>query len=136
MQDVSSEGTFRKLLQHMNQQVPSRRIWLSALMDLKEPSYTARDGTEYLFDREELEALQRLLKVLGQGDLKLPILLIADPSQEHSAWRVEGETECAVVSRLLDKQEGESKDKMYLYAPHMAVVRKKLPTTTVCMFLP
>ena len=68
--------------------------------------------------------------------MKIPIVLIADPGHPQSTWRVEGEDECAVISRVLGREGNEHKDKMFLYGPHMAELRRKLPTTTTCMFLP
>jgi len=69
------------------------------------------------------------------GDVKIPIVLMADPGHEQSTWRVEGEEECAVISGVLGREVTGGKERMFLYGPHMADLRRKLPTTTVCMFL-
>ena len=133
---VSEEGVLRKLLQHMNSQVPSRRIRLSELLLAAEPHYVGRDESEYAISKQEIGLIKESLSLLRIGDISLPILLMADPGNEQSAWKVEGETECALVLHLLSKDSPEMKDKIFLYAPHVATLRRLLPTATVCIFLP
>jgi len=133
---ISEEGVLRKLLEHMNSQVPSRRVRLSDLLAMPEPHYIGRDGAEYVISNEELELIKDSIVSLGMSDIKLPIVIIADSSQEQSAWRVEGESECALVLHLLERDNQERKERILLYAPHMAALRRKIPTATVCMLVP
>ena len=133
---ISEEGVMRKLLQHMNSQVPPRRISLSELLKMSEPHYVGRDGCEYTISTEELALIRGVTAKLGISDVKLPILLMADSSEGQSMWRVEGRSECALVLELLDKPNEEAKDRIFLYAPHVAQLRRKVPTATVCAFLP
>jgi uncharacterized protein (UPF0216 family) len=133
---ISEEGVLRKLLEHMNSQVPSKRMKLSDLLAMADPRYIGRDGAEYMVSREELELVKDSLAFLQIGDIRLPIVLIADSSQEQSVWRIEGESECALVQHLLGKSDKERKERIFLYPPHIAVLRRKLPTTTVCMLVP
>lgn len=133
---ISEEGVLRKLLEHMNSQVPSKRIMLSDLLVMSEPRYTGRDGTDYAVSREEIELIRDSIRSLGISDIKLPILIFADSSQEQSAWRIEGENECALVLHLLGKDNRERKERIFLYAPHIAALRRKVPTATVCMLVP
>jgi uncharacterized protein (UPF0216 family) len=72
----------------------------------------------------------------GHWDVKLPILVTAESSQEQSTWKVEGEAECAVVSYALERERVEQRDRIFLYAPHLMALRKKLPSATVCIFMP
>lgn len=133
---ISGEGTLKKLLQHMNNQVPSRRPKLSELLAMAEPHYVGRDGAEYLVSKEELRSVRAALDHLGIGDIRLPLILMADSSQQQSSWRVEGEVECALVLHLLGKANPERKDRVFLYVPLVAELRRIVPTTTVCMFMP
>jgi uncharacterized protein (UPF0216 family) len=133
---ISEEGVLRKLLQHMNSQVPSKRMRLGELLAMPEPHYVGRDGGEYAISKEELKLIKEALDLLGVDDIKLPIVIMADSSHEQSAWRVEGENECALVLLLLGKSGPETKSRIFLYAPHVAALRRKVPTATVCMLVP
>jgi uncharacterized protein (UPF0216 family) len=133
---ISEEGVLRKLLQHMNSQVPSKRMRLSELLAMPEPHYVGRDGSEYAISKEELKLIKEALDLLGIDDIRLPIVIMADSSHERSAWRVEGENECALVLHLLGKSGPETKSRIFLYAPHIAALRRKVPTATVCMLVP
>jgi uncharacterized protein (UPF0216 family) len=129
-------GVLRKILQQINSQVPTKRISLRELLTMQEPGYTGRDGTKYVIAEEELSAVKDALTRRGHWDVKLPILLMAESSQEQSTWKVEGEVECAVVSQVLEREETGPRSPLYLYAPHIAALRRKLPTATACMFMP
>ena len=133
---ISEEGVLRRLLEHVNSQVPSKRMRLSELLVMSEPHYIGRDGSEYAISKEELKLTKDSLDLLGINDIKLPIVIMADSSHEQSAWRVEGETECALVLHLLGKGNPERKERIFLYAPHMATLRRAVPTVTVCMIVP
>jgi uncharacterized protein (UPF0216 family) len=133
---ISDEGVLKRLLQHMNSMTPSRRLSLRELASSREPRYTGRDGREYAMSRDELDRITEALRRRGLYDVRLPILVMAEASHEQPVWKVEGEEECAVVSEVLGRQEEESRSKMHLYAPHMAQLRRELPTTTVCLYMP
>jgi len=109
---------------------------LRELVSSNDPNYTGKDGREYTMSREELEKIARALRKRGLFDLKLPIIVMADAGHEQSVWRVEGEEECAVVAEVLGRDEQEGRSRMYLYGPHMAKLRRELPTTTVCLYIP
>ncbi|OGS41903.1 MAG: hypothetical protein A3K67_02145 [Euryarchaeota archaeon RBG_16_62_10] len=133
---ISEEGVLRKLVQQMNSRIPSRRCWLSELLTSEEPHYLGKDGSRFELDEQELRAVAKALAEIGERDVKLPILLIGDASQSKSVWRVEGNIECALLSHILGRQLGSDRERMFLYAPHLMTLRRKLPTTTACIFLP
>jgi len=132
---LGEEGVLKKLLAQMNSHIPKRRPRLSELLREPEPSFEGRDGVKYVVEREELEAIRRVLAVRGLGDVRLPILLMADPSMSQSAWRVEGREECAVMSDVLGRGDEAVRERLTLYAPHLAIIMRKLPTTTVCVYI-
>jgi hypothetical protein len=132
---LSSERVLKKLVEQMNTALPSKRVWLSELTAMGDPSYRGRDGNDYVIDREELLLIKEALGSSGLNDVKIPILLFSDRSQEQSAWRVEGLEECTVISHVLGKAGQPIRDPVFLYLPHMAIIRRKLPTTTVGVFV-
>ena len=133
---ISEEGVLRRLLQQMNRQAPSKRYRVSELLTMPEPCYIGKDGHDYSFSVVELRIIKDALDSLGLNDVRLPIVMLADSSHEQSVWRVEGETECALVSHLIGKELKEKTDKIFLYAPHVAILRRRVPTCTVCLFIP
>ncbi|OGS41847.1 MAG: hypothetical protein A3K67_08130, partial [Euryarchaeota archaeon RBG_16_62_10] len=92
-----------------------------------------RDGHSYGIDAAELALVRETLQKADHYDIRLPIVLVADAGHEQSTWRVEGPEECAVVSAVLGRPEREPRDRLFLYAPHVAELRRKLPTATTCM---
>ena len=133
---ISDEGVLRKLLQQMNSQIPVRRHSLRSLMTSEHPCYTGKDGREYAIEMGELSMVRSIIEGSGHFDVKLPILVMADARHEQPVWRVEGREECAVITGVLGRAADSEKSTLFLYGPHMAVVRRELPTTTVCMYLP
>ena len=133
---ISGEGVLKKLLEQMNAHVPLRRRRLSELLQMDEPSYTDRNGRELSIDRTELELMKGLLDDCGLSDVKLPIVLIADAGQSQSTWRVEGKSECSLVSAVLGGKGRARSEKLFLYGPHVVELRRRLPTATTCIFVP
>jgi uncharacterized protein (UPF0216 family) len=133
---ISEEGVLRKLLEQMNAHVPSRRQRLSVLLRMEEPHYVDRNGREMVIERTELELIRDALRERALADVKLPIILIADAGHAQSTWRVQGEDECAVVASILGRDARGTTDRLFLYAPHVAALRRKLPTATACIFVP
>lgn len=132
---MGEEGVLKKLLAQMNSHIPNRRRRLSELLMELEPCFEGRDGVKYVLEREELESIQGMLVARGFDDVRLPILLMADPSMAQSAWRVEGREECAVISEVLGREHEEVRERLILYAPHLAIIMRKLPTSTVCVYI-
>ncbi|MEM0343307.1 MAG: DUF61 family protein [Thermoplasmata archaeon] len=133
---IGDESVLRRLIQQMNTKAPLRRLPLRELLEMPEPSYQGRDGERYSIGKEELELIFALATELGLRELRLPIVLMADASHEQSVWRVEGRAECAIISRVIGREWAEPKEKLFLYAPHVATVRRRLPTATTCAFVP
>jgi len=105
-------------------------------LEMSEPSYQGRDGQRYSIAKDELRLISDIAAELGLLEIRLPIVLMADASHEQSVWRVEGQAECAVVSRVIGRAGTEGRERMFLYAPHVAALRRRLPTATACVFVP
>lgn len=133
---ISNENVLRKLVQQMNKEAPARRLSVAELQKMDDPHYTDKDGHKYSISKQELALVKEGLRWHQVGDVRLPILLFAESSHERSTWRVEGKAECAVICYVLGRGLPEDRDKMFLYAPHVSSVRKKLPTATALMYLP
>jgi len=132
---IGSDRVFKKFIHHMNLTSPSRRISLRELLAQETPSYPGRDGREYHLAMRELHLLKDIIDRLGIYDIKLPIMLYGESSFEQSTWRVEGDNECRVIAEIIEKSPS-SNGKLLLYSPHLLVLRRKIPTATVCIYIP
>ncbi len=136
MSEIANDKVLGLLVQQLNSGLPRKRRLLSDLLKMPDPHYEGRDERRYVLDRRELELLREVVEDQGLRELEVPIVLMTDTSQEQSAWRVEDETECAVMMQILGRKMVRPTDRLVLYAAHLSVVRRKLPTTTVPMFIP
>ena len=109
---------------------------MSELITSEDPHYLGKDGSRFELDDLELRAVTKALSEIGERDVRLPILLIGDASQSGSMWKVEGSVECALISSILGRPLGSDRERMFLYAPHLIALRKRMPTTTTCIFMP
>ena len=61
--------------------------------------------------------------------------MVTDTSGEMSAWRIDGRTEASVISRILGKPLLRE-DSVRIYYPDYQILREKLPSSIVTMYLP
>jgi len=128
-----SERLIRLELAKLNIHLPERRVSLKEALSSSKPCVVARDGSTHLFKREELGFLAKLLPEAEHGRLQLPILIAIDPKLGRGAARISGEAEAKVAAAILGKKaEGE----LLIYRPEVALLRRKLPTTTQYLFVP
>lgn len=136
MTGISDEKVLGKIIRQMNAHLPSKRIWLRDLLQMRNPHYMGRDKREYVLDRNELELIKEIVDSHMLGDVKLPIMLWSEAGQGQAMWRVEGETEVAIIQHILGRSRSEPRDKLFLYFAHLSIVRRRLPTTTIPVFTP
>jgi len=121
-------------LSRLNVHLPERRISLKEALESKRPQVAARDGSIHMFKREELDLLAKAVPEADWGRLRLPILIALDPKLGRGAARITGEAEVRAISQILGKRcIGEE---LLIYRPEVAIVRRKLPTTTQYFFVP
>lgn len=118
-------------LGRLNLHLPERRVSLKEALSSPKPSVQARDGSTHTFKREELELLAKLLPEADWDKLQLPILIALEPKLGRGAARVSGEAEAAVVGKILGK---EAVGELLIYRPEVAILRRRLPTTTQYLF--
>ncbi len=129
-----------KFIQTLNRHLPRKRRTLKELMLEDKPSIKNLDGSTHSFDKKELEKLASIIPEWEHDRLRLPIYLEMSSSMERGTIRISGRIECRVINRVL-KEDGtpeergaEEKDSMIIYYPHLAKIRKELPTATQFMF--
>jgi uncharacterized protein len=129
------DSQFRKMMEIVNRHLPSKRRPLDELLKEKETDYEAKDGNRYRIKKGELEYLATLVDGSEMHKLRLPIIIMTDTSGQTGAWKVMGQLEVKVVSQVIDR-EPEFQEEMRIFHPHMAILRRKLPTATTCMYSP
>lgn len=130
-----NDRVWNKMFQTMNNHIPAVRPSLADLLAAKEPSYTGKDGRNYLVNRKELEVLAATLEKWDWPKLKVPILLMTDTNYEGGYWKVIGKTEVKAVSKLI-KREPEKEDEILIFYPQLMDLRKLLPTCTNSLYMP
>jgi uncharacterized protein (UPF0216 family) len=121
-------------LSRLNVHLPERRISLNEALESEKPQVATRDGSIHTFKREELDFLAKVVPKADWGRLQLPILIALDPKFGRGAAKVTGEVETRTISQILGKKS--TGGEILIYRPEVAIVRRKLPTTTQYLFVP
>lgn len=129
---MNADRLIKLELARLNVHLPEKRISLREALSLPKPQVLARDGSVHSFKRGELELLAKLLPEADWEKLQLPILIALEPKLGRGAARVSGEVETRVACKLLGK---EAIGELLIYRPEVALLRRKLPTTTQYLFM-
>jgi len=120
----------------LNAHLPCEQKPLSDLLGEEYPNVVCNDGSTHLFKRKELEYLASLIDTDEQGALLLPMLIEVNPGQSELPIICQGEVEKEVISKILDMPATVKQNRIILYKPQLAVLRKSLKTTTQYVFSP
>jgi len=121
-------------LRVLNAHLPCEQKPLSALLDDKYPNVVCNDGSTHLFKRKELEYLASMLDADEQKTLLLPMLIEVNSGQDEMAVICRGEAEGKIVSKILDMPVTPKQQRIMIYKPQLALLRKPLKTTTQYLF--
>ncbi len=130
---MSADRLIKFELSKLNVHLPQRRLSLKEALLSAKPQVVTRDGGVHKFKREELEFLAGLLPETDRDKLQLPILIALEPKLGRGTARISGEAEVKVVSQVLEKEPAVGE--LLIYRPEVAILRRKLPTTTQYLFL-
>jgi uncharacterized protein (UPF0216 family) len=123
-------------LRVLNAHLPCKQKPLSELLSEKYPRVTCNDGSTHLFKRKELEYLVSMVDADEQRELLLPMLIEVHLDQNEVAIICRGEVEAKVISKIIDIPAIVRQNKITLYKPQLALLRKLLKTTTQYVFSP
>lgn len=130
---MSADRLIKFELSKLNVHLPVRRLTLREALSSQKPQVQARDGSVHTFKREEVEFLAGLLPEADRDKLQLPILIALEPKLGRGTAKISGEAEVKVVSQVLKKEPAAGE--LLIYRPEVAILRRKLPTTTQYLFL-
>jgi len=122
--------------QVLNAHIPLKPKSLAELLKEEYPSITAKDGNVYLFKKKELTYLAGLLSVEEQKTLLLPILIEVVAGEDEVAVIAKGQIEAKVISVVLGMPITARGNRIRLYKPQLAGLRKALKTATQYIFSP
>ena len=123
------------IIRDMNRHVPVSRRTLLEYLESGNDTYDTKDGQKCTVDRKDLEFLAENCTEIEKMRLRVPIFVSTDMSDDRGAWKVEGKTEVAVVSRLLKKRPYRE-DFLRLYHPDLKDLRKMIPSLVSIVFVP
>jgi len=141
---MSNEFPYQRMLQEslkgelrvLNAHLPREQKRLSDLLVEVYPNVTCNDGSTHLFKKKELAYLANMVDADEQETLLLPILIEVKPGQDEMAVMCRGDVEEKVISKVLDMPVTPNKKRIMIYKPQLALIRKRLKTTTQYLFSP
>lgn len=117
-----------------NSNVPVSRRTLIDYLENGDYTYRTRGGEIFHMDLSELAAIADVCTDTEKIRLRIPIIVSTDTSAEGGAWKVDGETETSVMSKILGKRPYRT-DMLRFYNPNLADLRRKYPTVVVLAFI-
>lgn len=144
LHNEAKQSPYEKMLQEcvrgelriVNAGLPKNQERLSNLLNEKYPHVVCHDGSSHFFRRTELEYLASIIDADEQKALALPMLIELGSNQAEAAIRCEGKVEEKIVSRTLGMPATCEERRITIYKPQLALLRRKLRTTTVYLFSP
>ena len=123
-------------LRIVNSGLPRSQKTLAELLQEEYPQVLCNDGSAHLFKRREIEYLAGMLDTKEKEALSLPMLIELSGGQSHATVVRTGAAEEKVLARTLGMPVASEQGRIVLYKPQLALLRKKLRTTTQYVFSP
>jgi len=141
---MPNQLSYQKILQEclrdelrvLNAHLPCEQKTLSELLGEEYPNVVCNDGSTHLFKRKELEYLASMTDTDEQEILLLPMLIEVNPGQSEVTIICQGEVEKKVISKILNMPTIVKENRIIIYRPQLALLRKPLKTTTQYLFPP
>jgi len=121
-------------LRIVNAGLPRSRKTLATLLREEYPRLICSDSSIHFFKRRELEQLATILDTDEQEALLLPIFIELRVDQNQASVICQGELEEKIVSRILNMPVTSEQERITIYRPQLALLRKVLKTTTQYVF--
>ena len=144
LQDEAKQSPYEKMLQEclkgelrvVNAGLPQSQKQLSNLLSEKYPHVVCNDGSTHFFKKNDLEYIASMIDTDEQAVLPLPMLIEIGANQAAAAIICEGNVEEKVISKVLSMSVTCEQRRIRIYKPQLALLRRKLKTTTVYVFSP
>lgn len=135
---------YEKLLQRclegelriVNSGLAQRQKSLHDLLNETHPHVISCDGIMYTFKNKELQYIASLITPEEENELLLPITIEIGNISSETNVLCQSDIEVKVVSKLLGMTMASKDNRIKLYRPQLAILRKIAKTTTQYMFSP
>ncbi len=128
------QESLRSELRAVNAGLPRSPKRLSELLTEQYPHVVCHDGAAHSFKRSELEYLAGTLDTAEQEELELPMLIELGANEAEAYIICGGQVEEKIISRVLNMPVTCERRRIRVYRPQVALLRRKLRTTTVYVF--
>ena len=126
------EGELRIVNSGLAQQQKS----LHYLLNETHPHVASCDGNIYSFKKKELQYIATLITPEEEKELLLPIIIEIGNIPSEATILCQSDIEVKVVSKLLGMTMASKDNRLKLYRPQLALLRKIAKTTTQYVFSP
>ncbi len=135
---------YEKLLQRclegelriVNSGLARRQKSLHDLLNETHPHVISFDGSIYSFKNKELQYIASLITPEEENELLLPITIEIGSISSETNVLCQSDIEVKVISKLLGMTMASKNNRIKLYRPQLAILRKIAKTTTQYMFSP
>lgn len=123
------------IIKDANSHIPVSRKTILEHIESKDMGYRTKDGQICSIDPDELQYLAENCTEIEKMRLRIPVFVSTDTSSSSGAWKIEGRTEVAVISRILGKKV-HTDDFLRLYHPDYVELKKRLSSIIFVVFTP
>jgi uncharacterized protein (UPF0216 family) len=135
---------YEKLLQQclegelriVNSSLAQKQKSLHDLLNETHPHIISCDGNVYSFKKKELQYIASLITPEEEKELLLPIIIEIGTIPSEAVILCQSEVEVNVISKLLGMTMVSKDNRIKLYRPQLALLRKMAKTTTQYVFSP
>ena len=130
---IMSERVLAKMVEAMNKHMPKKSKSLKEMLNEEMPTIKARDGNEYLIEKDEVEFISQYVDELDWDRFNLPIILEMNKLGEETVVYVRDKRHAEFIKKAFG-YDRYVKDVMMLYMYELKSIRRKLRTATQVMF--
>ena len=123
------------MLADLNRNLASGKRTLEEFHDSGDRTFKVRDGTSVEIPMDQIEFLWNVCDDSERIRLRLPIYVSTDISSDTGAWKVEGRTEAAVVSKVIGRKMYRD-DMVRLYYPDLKELKSRIGDALMMVFTP
>ena len=128
-----SERVLAKMVEAMNKHMPKRSKSLKEMLKEEMPTIKAKDGNEYLIERDEVEFISKYVDELDWDKFNLPIILEMNKLGDETVVYVRDKRHAEFIKKAFGYNRY-VKNVMLLYMYELRKIRRKLKTATQVMF--
>lgn len=130
---IMSERVLAKMVEAMNKHMPKKSKSLREMLNEEMPTIKARDGNEYLIEKDEVEFISQYVDELDWDRFNLPIILEMNKLGEETVVYVRDKRHAEFIKKAFG-YDRYVKDVMMLYMYELKSIRRRLRTATQVMF--